>query len=202
VSDRLSNFRVYKADISVNTTLDHEEEPDSALPATDTPTNNGATSGPVNPNGWSFPTTAGAQLSDKGAFGPRDGGFHTGIDLAVPSGSPFYATRDGTILVREYDIRSIAGGAWCKVIPSESFMQKDIWITHDVDGVKYTSVYAHMSSYAKKTGDVVKAGELIGYTGGSGCSTGPHVHFEIWQGNANPSVPGPGMQDPWPLINK
>jgi murein DD-endopeptidase MepM/ murein hydrolase activator NlpD len=81
-------------------------------------------------------------------------------------------------------------------------MQKDIWITHDVDGVKYTSVYAHMSSYAKKTGDVVKAGELIGYTGGSGCSTGPHVHFEIWQGNANPSVPGPGMQDPWPLINK
>ena len=81
--------------------------------------------------------------------------------------------------------------------------QKDIWIKSTVDGKTYTSIYAHMSKYLKKTGDTVKAGELIGYTGGSGCSSGPHVHFEIWQsGSPTPSIPGPGLLDPLPLITK
>lgn len=160
----------------------------------------GENSGNVNQNGWTFPTTAGAGISSP--FGPRGGVYHTGVDLAVPAGSPFYATRDGIVRTREIDIFTFNGGNWCPVTPSESRIQKDIFMTHNVDGVEYTSVYAHLSRFAKQTGDVVKAGDLIGYTGGSGCSTGPHVHFEIWKGQAIPGVPGPGMLDPWPLINK
>jgi murein DD-endopeptidase MepM/ murein hydrolase activator NlpD len=204
VQNDIKNFRNYAMDEPVNATLAGEDSvlKHSPLPAAgDTPTPNGPTenSGNVNPDGWTFPTTAGAPLVSP--FGPRGMGFHTGIDLGVPSGSPFYATRDGVVLTREFNIYSIAGGAWCPVVPSESPIQKDIWITHNVDGVTYTSVYAHMSQFLVGNGATVKAGDLIGYTGGSGCSSGPHVHFEIWQGAANPSVPGPGLLDPWPLIN-
>lgn len=196
----ISNFRIYTLDKTVSEAADEDAiivPTSSTAPVAAGP---GENSGNVNQNGWTFPTTAGAGISSP--FGPRGGVYHTGIDLAVPSGSPFYATRDGTVRTREVDIFTFNGGNWCPVAPSESRIQKDIFMTHNVDGVEYSSVYAHLSRFVKQTGDVVKAGDLIGYTGGSGCSTGPHVHFEIWKGQAIPGVPGPGMLDPWPLINK
>jgi murein DD-endopeptidase MepM/ murein hydrolase activator NlpD/uncharacterized protein YbjQ (UPF0145 family) len=202
----VKNFRIYAMDEPVNAAIIGENTVlHASSGSTDVDTSTGSettneNSGNVTAGGWTFPTTANAPLVSP--FGQRGGGFHTGIDLGVPSGSPFYATKDGVIQTREYNVYSIAGGSWCPVLGSMTDPnQKDIWITHDVDGVTYTSVYAHMSRYLKKTGDVVKAGDLIGYTGGSGCSSGPHVHFEIWQGKASPSVPGPGMRNPWPLIN-
>lgn len=192
---KYQNFRVYLLDKSISDGMD--DEPQQS--AEESAENGGQTgnSGNVNPDGWSFPTTAGATVSSP--FGPRGGGFHTGIDLNVGTGSPFYATRDGVVSTREYDIYSIGGGSWCPVTPSESPIQKDMWVTHDVGGQKYVSVYAHMSRFLKKTGDKVKAGDLIGYTGGSGCSSGPHVHFEIWKGDAY--VQGNAI-DPVPLITK
>ncbi|MDB5187033.1 MAG: Glycyl-glycine endopeptidase [Candidatus Saccharibacteria bacterium] len=196
----ISNFRIYTLDKTVSEAADEDTIVVPTSSTTPVVAGPGGNSGNVNPNGWTFPTTAGATLNSP--FGPRPLGFHTGIDLAVPSGSPFYATRDGTVTTREVDITTFNGGNWCPVAPSESKIQKDIFMTHNVDGVEYTSVYAHLSRFVKKTGDVVKAGDLIGYTGGSGCSTGPHVHFEIWQGKALPGVQAPGMLDPWPLINK
>lgn len=206
VTDDVKNFRIYAMDEPVNAAIIGEKTVlHASSGSTDVDTTTGAdttseNSGNVTPGGWTFPTTANAPLVSP--FGQRGGGFHTGIDLGVPSGSPFYATKDGVVQTREYNVYSIGGGSWCPVLGSMTDPnQKDIWITHNVDGVTYTSVYAHMSRYLKKTGDVVKAGDLIGYTGGSGCSSGPHVHFEIWQGNATPSMPGPGMRNPWPLIN-
>ena len=207
VENDIKNFRNYVMDEPVNATLAGEDTvlKHSPLPSTpgDTPIDPNApteNSGNVVKDGWTFPTTAGAALVSP--FGPRGGGFHTGVDLGVPSGSPFYATRDGVVLTREFNIYSIAGGSWCPVVPSESPIQKDIWITHNVDGVTYTSIYAHMSRFLVSNGATVKAGDLIGYTGGSGCSSGPHVHFEIWQsGSPNPGVPSAAALDPWPLIN-
>lgn len=204
----VKNFRMYTNEDTVNALVDDTDpatKPSAGSAAANASSagTTTANSGNVNPNGWTFPTTAGAPLVSP--FGPRGSGFHTGVDLGVPSGSPFYATRDGVVLTREYNVYTVNGdgGAWCPVLSQITDPnQKDIWITHDVDGQKYTSVYGHMSQFLKKTGDVVKAGDLIGYTGGSGCSSGPHVHFEIWQGNAMPGVPGPGMLDPWPLISK
>lgn len=188
-------FRAFHLNNSLADDMELEEVP------RETASSNGPNenSGNVNPNGWAFPTTKGAQVSSP--FGPRGGGYHTGIDLNVASGQPFYATRDGTVEIREYDIRSIGGGAWCPVTPSQSYVQKDIWIRHEVDGQQYTSIYAHMSEYSVKNGDKVKAGDLIGKTGGTGCSSGPHVHFEIWKGHSpTPSVASPNAIDPWPLI--
>lgn len=207
VQNDIKNFRNYAMDEPVNATLAGEDtvlkhSPLPAMPG-ETPVDPNApteNSGNVNLDGWTFPTTAGAGLISP--FGPRGGGFHTGIDLNVPSGSPFYATRDGVVQLREFDIRSIAGGSWCPVVPSQSYVQKDIWIRHNVDGVAYTSIYAHMSQFLVGNGATVKAGDLIGYTGGSGCSSGPHVHFEIWQTHSpNPGVPSSAALDPWPLIN-
>jgi hypothetical protein len=192
---KYQNFRVYLLDKSISDSMDDEPE------GGENQSSIAENSGDINTNGWSFPTTPGATVVSP--FGvriingvPDD---HTGIDLSVGAGAPFYATRDGVITAREYDIRSIGGGAWCHVTPSESFIQKDMWVTHDVDGQKYVSVYAHMSRFLKKTGDTVKAGDLIGYTGGSGCSREPHVHFEIWKGDAY--VKGNAI-DPAPLIYK
>lgn len=205
----VKNFRMYTMDDSVNALVDNTDR--STHASADTAAGNAdanasgttANSGNVNPNGWTFPTTAGAPLVSP--FGPRGSGFHTGVDLGVPSGSPFYASRDGVVQTRTYNVYTINndGGAWCPVLGQISDpIQKDIWITSNVDGQTYTTVYAHLSQFLKKSGDTVKAGDLIGYTGGSGCSSGPHVHFEIWKGAATPSVPGPGMLDPWPLISK
>ncbi|HEX7484242.1 MAG TPA: M23 family metallopeptidase [Candidatus Saccharimonadales bacterium] len=210
VQNDIKNFRNYAMDEPVNATLNGEDSvlKHSPLPAdpnggSGTPPVTG-NSGNVVTDGWSFPTTAGAGLVSP--FGPRViggvAGFHTGIDLNVPSGAPFYATRDGVVETREFDIRTYLGGGWCPVAPSESPIQKDIWIRHDVNGVPYTSIYAHMSQFLVANGATVKAGDLIGYTGGSGCSTGPHVHFEIWQTHSpNPGVASAAALDPWPLIN-
>lgn len=201
INDSNANYYVHYLDTNINDGIDNGYDTGSSdsNPSDSTAEN----SGNVNTNGWSYPTIPNSPVVS--GFGSRvingNVSYHTGVDFGVPSGSPFYATRDGVVEAREYNIYSINGGAWCPVTPSESPIQKDIWITHNVDGEKYVSIYSHMSKYLKKTGDVVKAGDLIGYTGGSGCSSGPHVHFEIWKGSPNPGVPGPGALNPLPLIS-
>lgn len=85
---------------------------------------------------------------------------HYGVDFAAPKGTPIYATRSGTVTIATYS--STAG----------NYVQ----INH---GDGYSSVYMHMTHYVVKVGDYVKAGELIGYVGSTGRSTGPHLHFGI-----------------------
>ena len=92
--------------------------------------------------------------------------FHHGVDLAAPMNTPIQAAADGTItqLGRK--------GAYGKYIR----------IRH-ADG--YQSAYGHMNGYRQdlKVGSQVKRGEVIGYVGSTGRSTGPHVHFEVWKNN-------------------
>ena len=85
---------------------------------------------------------------------------HKGVDLAAPKGTPIYASRSGYINVATY--HETAGYY--------------ITINHQ-DG--YTSVYMHMTHYVVKRGEYVKAGQLVGYVGSTGRSTGPHLHFGI-----------------------
>ena len=198
INESNADYYVHTIDQRILDGMDNGYNDGAGMDGVDSPTGAGPNSGNINPNGWTFPTTKGTPLGSP--FGPRGGGYHTGIDLNIGAGSPFYASRDGVVETKQYSIYTIMGdgGAWCPVLGLVTDPnQKDIWIRHTVDGEQYTSVYAHMSRYLKKTGDTVKAGELIGYTGGSGCSSGPHVHFEIWKGEASPSIPGP-----WPLINR
>lgn len=85
---------------------------------------------------------------------------HKGVDLAAAKGTPIYASRSGYVNVATY--HATAGNY--------------VTINHQ-DG--YTSVYMHMTHYIVKVGQYVKAGELIGYVGSTGRSTGPHLHFGI-----------------------
>ena len=86
---------------------------------------------------------------------------HNGIDMACPSGTPIYATRAGTVTTASYQ----AGGAGNYVS-----------INH-LDG--FASIYMHMTRYVVSAGQNESAGQLIGYVGSTGISTGPHLHFGI-----------------------
>ena len=86
--------------------------------------------------------------------------FHYGVDLAAPTGRPIYATRSGTVDTATYG--SSAG----------YYVQ----INH---GDGYKSIYMHMTHYIVKRGQHVTQGQVIGYCGSTGGSTGPHLHFGI-----------------------
>ena len=86
---------------------------------------------------------------------------HNGIDLAAAQGTPIYATRAGKVTRTSYQ----AGGAGNYVS-----------INH-LDG--FSSIYMHMTHYVVSEGQNVSQGQLIGYVGSTGISTGPHLHFGI-----------------------
>ena len=85
---------------------------------------------------------------------------HKGVDLAAPTGTPIYATADG--LVSKAERFSSYG--------------KFVSIEH---GARIQTRYAHMSRIAVSDGARVKKGDLIGYVGSTGRSTGPHLHYEV-----------------------
>ncbi len=92
--------------------------------------------------------------------------FHTGIDLAAPIGTPIYAARAGQI--------DTAG--W-----SRYGYGLHVIINH---GGAQETLYAHMSRIVVRPGQWVDRGDLIGYVGSTGWSTGPHLHFEVRVGGA------------------
>jgi len=108
----------------------------------------------------------GARLSS--SFGMRKHpilGFnkmHTGTDFAAPSGTPIMASGSGTITLAKW----CGGGGNCIKIKHNS---------------TYETIYAHMKSFARgmKKGKKIKQGEIIGYVGSTGMSTGPHLHYEV-----------------------
>ena len=89
--------------------------------------------------------------------------FHYGVDLCAPQGTPIVATRSGVISAASYE----AGGAgWY------------VKINH-MDG--FLTVYMHMTHFIVSPGQYVQAGQVIGYCGSTGGSTGPHLHFGVYQ---------------------
>ena len=86
---------------------------------------------------------------------------HNGIDMACPQGTPIYASRGGKVTTASYQ----AGGAGYYVS-----------INH-LDG--FSSIYMHMTHFVVSAGQTVSQGQLIGYVGSTGISTGPHLHFGI-----------------------
>ena len=108
----------------------------------------------------------GARLSS--SFGKRKHpilGFtkmHTGTDFAAPIGTPILASGDGLVVRAQW----CGGGGNCVKIKHNRV---------------YQTVYAHMSKFGKgiKKGAKVKQGQIIGYVGSTGLSTGPHLHYEV-----------------------
>jgi murein DD-endopeptidase MepM/ murein hydrolase activator NlpD len=96
---------------------------------------------------------------------------HTGVDYAAPMGTPVVSIGDGVVTMKEYK----GGGGHTVKIKHNS---------------TYTTAYLHLSKYAKglAVGKHVKQGEVIGYVGSSGSSTGPHLDFRVWK-NGSPIDP-------------
>ena len=105
------------------------------------------------------------------SFGERldpfsgEGAFHTGVDVASDYGAAVHATADGVVTVAE----------------THSGYGRVVVIDH---GFGITTWYAHLSAFSTVAGARVKRGEVVGYTGISGRSTGPHVHYEVRMNNA------------------
>jgi len=98
--------------------------------------------------------------------------FHEGVDLAAESGMDIATTSDGVVE---------------RVIKSKKGYGNRIVINH---GYGYKTVYAHLSSFNVKRNQVVKRGDIIGYVGNTGRSTGPHLHYEVLVNNrpTNPQM--------------
>jgi len=95
----------------------------------------------------------------QGLHGPG----HRGIDIGAPKGTPIYASAPGTVL--------IAKTGWSGGYGNMAIIQHP-------NGTK--TLYAHMTKLGTHTGAEVSRGEIIGYVGSTGRSTGPHLHFEVF----------------------
>jgi len=156
---------------SVNSQVSHLEEIESDLQAkiqAQVSAASGVSTLPAGP--MTAPSAAGLIWPVSGTFtsgfGSRSspGGVgstnHEGIDIAVPEGTPIRAAKGGTVIMASYN--GGYGNYTC--------------IDH---GSGLSTCYAHQSSFAVSAGQQVRQGQVIGYSGNTGASTGPHLHFEV-----------------------
>jgi murein DD-endopeptidase MepM/ murein hydrolase activator NlpD len=110
-----------------------------------------------------------------GSFGERidpfngEGAFHSGVDISTPYGSRVIAPADGVVTFADF----YSGyGRLIEIEHSQGFITR----------------YGHLASFAVTPGQTIHRGQVIGYVGLSGRSTGPHLHYEVWIHN-NPVNP-------------
>lgn len=110
---------------------------------------------------WPVPYT----MNVTSGFGPRWGTNHKGIDISSGGvyGQPIVASASGTVIVAD-------AGGWGGGYGT--------WVSID-HGNGFSTVYGHMSSLCVSVGQAVQQGQVIGYVGSTGDSTGPHCHFEV-----------------------
>lgn len=109
------------------------------------------------------PTRGGSLTS---GYGERWESFHKGIDIAGNTGDNVYSAMDGEVIYAQYN----NGGYGNLVI-----------VKHDNDMITY---YAHLQGFKVNCGDIISKGDVLGYVGNTGISTGPHLHFELRVNNA------------------
>jgi murein DD-endopeptidase MepM/ murein hydrolase activator NlpD len=121
-------------------------------------------SGPIR---WpfDFAVPLGDHFGPRAAPCPGCSTFHKGTDFETGDLAPIYAVAAGVVTVSE----------------DSGALGQHVAISHDVNGYEFTSIYGHMSlnSETVQVGDVITEGELVGLTGTTGESTGPHLDFEI-----------------------
>lgn len=144
--------------------------------------NSGASSTPASNGGGSdfiWPASAPASSEYGMRVHPISGAtrLHSGIDLARAGTVPIRASASGTVIRANYS----------------SSYGNVVFISHQINGQTFTTLYAHMSGAPKvSAGQSVSQGQLLGYMGSTGDSTGQHLHFEIhegpWNGSRSNSV--------------
>src|SRR3989338_6741089 len=100
-----------------------------------------------------------------------NGGGHNGIDLRASVGTPIYAARPGKVIGAADTDRQCYGVSYGK------------WVLVEHDN-NLSTLYAHLSLIRVDAGDAVQAGDLLGYSGNTGYSTGPHLHFAVYASKA------------------
>ena len=134
---------------------------------------------------FAYPVAPDTPISS--GYGPRGGGFHQGVDLAAPLDSPIYAFANGVVIAAR-DTGVDGFGGW-------------VVIDHEIDGKKISTVYGHENpgGIDVKVGDQVKAGQKIAKVGNAGESSGPHLHFQVWEGGRIPDGIGHSVnpEDEW-----
>ena len=103
---------------------------------------------------------------------------HAGTDFAAPGGTPIYAAASGYVQVAGWS----SGCYGNYVIIYHGKMS---------DGNQYSTLYGHMRSVATSAGKYVQQGEIIGYVGSTGNSTGNHLHLEVWKGGSKANAVNP-----------
>lgn len=117
-------------------------------------------------NNWSWPTSIHSIKSDWPNY--SSGKYHGGTDFPVALNSPVYSTCDGEVVA---------------VTTLTSSYGKHIKIRANVNGDTVYIRYCHLNSFAVSVGEQVVSGQLIGYSGSTGNSTGPHLHYEVRNAN-------------------
>ena len=112
---------------------------------------------------------------------------HAGTDFAAPGGTPIYAAASGYVQVAGWS----SGGYGNYVIIYHGKMS---------DGNQYSTLYGHMRSVATSAGKYVQQGEIIGYVGSTGNSTGNHLHLEVWKGGSKANAVNPPWLYPHEII--
>ncbi|HET8662361.1 MAG TPA: M23 family metallopeptidase [Micromonosporaceae bacterium] len=143
--------------------------PSPAIPKPAATTSRAPAPAPPKPRlpAWAHPMP-GAKVTS--CYGMRWGSMHEGVDLSMPYGTPIRAVGAGTVVSSGWN-----GGYGISVV-----------VDH---GNGYLSHYAHMSDAAVGQGRRVGPGQVLGYEGSTGSSTGPHLHFEVHRGLWNAVEP-------------
>ncbi len=125
---------------------------------------------------YPLPSKGGPRLTSRfgkrrNPFNYRDVEFHSGVDVSCPRGSEVMAARDGKVIFTGFE------GGYGKLVV----------VQHEHG---YRSYYGHLSRPLVKPGDTVKRGAVIAYSGNTGRTTGPHLHFEVRRGDmaVNPGI--------------
>ncbi len=103
-------------------------------------------------------------------YGPRWGKLHAGIDIADESPEAIVVAAASGTVIRSYYSATYGN---C------------VLITHKIDGMTFTTLYAHLEKSTVTTGQSISKGEMLGYMGNTGDSRGKHLHFEIHEGQWN-----------------
>ena len=170
LSDQIAKLEAERTELLYQIWLDEqkkkEEEANKNNQSSGGNNNSGSTSAPpASGEGFYFPMQYCTMLTS--AYGYRvhpitgNYSFHNGVDLAAAQGTPIYATKSGTVTTATYNY---AYGYY-------------VVINH-LDG--FSSLYGHMTHYTVSEGEYVQRGEIIGYVGSTGYSTGPHLHFTVY----------------------
>lgn len=152
----------------------------AATPETSSPGLTASLTAPATPKAakaapaWVNPMSAGEVSS---CYGPRWGTMHAGVDLFTDENEPIVSVGKGTVVA--------AGWAYSGYGISVVVDHHNGYLTH----------YAHMNKTAVGEGDEVKAGDVLGYEGSTGDSTGPHLHFEVHAGMWNQIDPAPWLAE-------